>query len=116
VVCWGSGRPRREFRHADDLASACLIIMDRYSGEEIVNVGCGADVEIAELAGAVAAAVGFQGTITWDTSKPDGTFQKLLDVSKLNALGWAPAVELERGIAETVAWFRQHCREGEVRL
>ncbi|NKX87514.1 GDP-L-fucose synthase family protein [Nocardia coubleae] len=108
VTNWGSGRPLREFLHVDDMARACLHLLDHYDGAEHVNVGTGSDVSIAEVAGLVADAVGFTGRTHWDTTKPDGTPRKLLDVSKLRALGWEPQVELAAGIADTVAWYREH--------
>lgn len=98
VVCWGSGSPRREFLHVDDLADACLFLMEKYSDNEQVNVGSGKDVTIKELAELVAKVVGYQGVIKWDTSKPDGTPRKLLDVSKLKKLGWSYNTELEQGL------------------
>lgn len=101
VVVWGSGRPRREFLHVDDLADALVMLMHRYSDEQVVNVGCGSDITIAELAATIARTVGFDGQIRFDTGKPDGTPRKLLDVSVLRALGWAPAIALERGLADT---------------
>ncbi len=99
VTCWGSGSPRREFLYADDLASACVFLMENYSGEQFVNVGCGSDLTIHELAAVVARVVGYTGQIAWDTSKPDGTPRKLMDSSRLFALGWKPQMELESGIA-----------------
>lgn len=90
------------------MAAACLHLMEHYDGPGQVNVGTGEDVTIKELAGLVAAAVGYQGEITWDTSKPDGTPQKLLDVSTLQASGWAPRVPLEEGVRSTVEWYREH--------
>jgi GDP-L-fucose synthase len=105
VAVWGSGTPRREFLHVDDLASACLHLMDHYDAEEIVNVGSGQDVTIAELAGMVAEAVGYQGRIVFDPSRPDGTPRKLLDVSRLRELGWRPGIGLREGIAATYRWF-----------
>jgi GDP-L-fucose synthase len=113
---WGSGAPRREFLHVDDLAAACLHLMDTYSGEDIVNVGCGTDVSIKELAEMVAEVVGYQGNILWDTSKPDGTFRKLLDVSKLEKLGWKAGIELKQGIEKTVTWYLNNKINGKVRL
>ncbi|MDI5964411.1 GDP-L-fucose synthase [Streptomyces sp. SL13] len=107
VVLWGSGTPRREFLHVDDLASACEVLLRRYDGDEPVNVGCGADLTIRELAETVARVTGFTGTLAWDTGKPDGTPRKLLDVSRLTALGWRPSVPLEDGIAATYAWWRE---------
>jgi GDP-L-fucose synthase len=98
VTCWGSGSPRREFLYADDLARACVFLMQQYSGEDALNVGCGTDVTIKELAETVARITGFRGEIVWDTTKPDGTPRKLLDCSRLFGLGWRPTVELEAGI------------------
>lgn len=106
VTNWGTGSPRREFLHVDDMAEACLHLMENYDGPEQVNVGTGTDVSIAELATMVADAVGFTGTTVWDTTKPDGTPQKLLDVSKLADSGWRYRIPLEKGIAETVEWYR----------
>jgi len=105
VVVWGSGTPRREFLHVDDLADACLFLMQSYDGEGIVNVGCGEDLTIAELAERVSDAVGFEKRIVFDASKPDGTPRKLLDVSRLTALGWRPKVALRDGLAETYRWY-----------
>lgn len=105
VVVWGSGTPRREFLHVDDLADACLFLMEGYDGERIVNVGVGEDISIAELAELVQRVVGFQGRIVLDPSKPDGTPRKLLDVSRLRELGWSARIGLEEGIRETYAWF-----------
>lgn len=105
VTVWGTGTPRREFLHVDDLARACLFLMEHYEGEELVNVGVGQDVTIAELAEMVREAVGFGGRIIFDTDKPDGTPRKLLDVSRLTALGWKPSIGLAEGIASTYAWF-----------
>ena len=106
VTNWGTGTPRREFLHVDDMAEACLHLMEHYDGPEQVNVGTGTDVSIAELATMVADAVGFTGTTVWDTAKPDGTPQKLLDVSKLADSGWRYRIPLEKGIGETVEWYR----------
>lgn len=106
VVVWGTGRPRREFLHVDDLADACLFLMDNYSGEEAVNVGVGEDVSIEELASLVRKIVGYEGRIVHDTTKPDGTPRKLLDVSKLAGLGWQARIPLEKGIRQTYVWFR----------
>ncbi|GHJ42039.1 GDP-L-fucose synthase [Streptomyces sp. TS71-3] len=108
VVLWGSGTPRREFLHVDDLASACALLLRAYDGDDPVNVGCGADLTIRELAETVAEVTGFTGRIAWDTGKPDGTPRKLLDVSRLTALGWSPAVPLRDGIAGTYAAWRGH--------
>ena len=99
VTCWGSGAPLREFLYADDLARACVFLMENYSEEQFINVGCGSDLSIRQLADKVRQVVGFQGTVEWDTTKPDGTPRKLMDSSRLFALGWRPEVDLDRGIA-----------------
>ncbi|MCD5343534.1 GDP-L-fucose synthase [Arthrobacter sp. AK04] len=108
VTNWGSGTPRREFLHVDDMAAACLHLMEHYDGPSQVNVGTGTDVTIRELASLVADAVGYSGEILWDTSKPDGTPRKLLDVSKLAEAGWSASIGLEEGIKSTVAWYRDN--------
>ncbi|MDI9409367.1 MAG: GDP-L-fucose synthase [Candidatus Pacebacteria bacterium] len=105
VTIWGSGSPRREFLHVDDLASACLFLMETYDDPLHINVGTGSDVTILELAELVARTVGFKGTIIRDTSKPDGTPRKLLDVSRLTALGWRARIDLESGIAQAYQSF-----------
>lgn len=105
VVCWGTGAPRREFLHADDLARACVFLMRHYSDEAPINIGCGQDLTIRELAGLVKRVVGFEGEIVWDTSKPDGTPRKLLDSSRLFALGWRPEIELEAGLRQVYQEF-----------
>lgn len=105
VVVWGTGTPRREFLHADDFAAACLFLMENYDSDELINVGWGEDVSIRELAELVREVVGFEGTIHLDTSKPDGTPRKLLDVTKLNGLGWRPSIPLRQGIASSYRWF-----------
>jgi GDP-L-fucose synthase len=105
IVLWGSGKVYREFLHVDDLAAACVFLMKNYSGNEIVNIGVGKDVTIKELAGLIKGVVGFDGEITWDASKPDGTPRKLLDVEKLKALGWKPTIDLKRGIEQTYDWY-----------
>jgi GDP-L-fucose synthase len=106
VVVWGTGTPRREFLHVDDLARACLTILDSYDDPVPVNVGVGADVTIRELAATIARVVGYRGRITFDPGRPDGTPRKLLDVSRLAALGFAPRVGLEEGIRATYEWWR----------
>lgn len=111
VVVWGTGTPRREFMHVDDLGAAAVFLMQNYSDEAFVNVGVGSDVSIRELADIVKDVTGFQGRIVQDTSKPDGTPRKLMDVSKLNALGWKAQIELREGVAQTYAWFVEHCAE-----
>ena len=105
VVIWGTGRPRREFLYVDDLAEACLLLMERYEDERPINVGCGRDQTIAELADMMARVVGFTGTLRYDSSKPDGAPQKLLDTTRLAALGWTARTGLEAGIRSTYAWF-----------
>lgn len=106
VVLWGSGSPRREFLHVDDLAAACELLLRRYDGEGVVNVGRGEDLTIRELAQTVARVVGYTGELRWDTSRPDGTPRKLLDIGRLTALGWRPRIPLEEGIAATHrAWL-----------
>jgi len=106
VTLWGTGSPRREFLHVDDLATACLRLLDIYDQAEHVNVGVGEDVTIAELASLIADAVGFEGTIEWDSSKPDGTPRKLLDVQRMKSLGWEPAIGLREGIESTYVEYR----------
>jgi GDP-L-fucose synthase len=98
VACWGTGDPLREFLHADDLARACLFLMENYSSEQIINVGYGEDISIRELAGLIKRIIGFEGEIVWDKSKPDGTPRKLMDSSRLLALGWKPEIDLVTGI------------------
>jgi GDP-L-fucose synthase len=111
VEVWGTGRPRREFLHVDDLADACLFLMQHYSELEPINVGWGQDVSIAELAQQVARTVGFTGSLRFDPSRPDGTPRKLLDVSRLTSRGWQPRLPLGEGLATTYAWYREHRRE-----
>jgi len=108
LFVWGTGTPRREFLHVDDLADACVHLMATYESEQLINVGCGTDVSIAELATLVAAAVGYRGGIRYDSSKPDGTPRKLLDTSRLTARGWQPKISLENGIAATYRWFLEN--------
>ena len=105
MTLWGSGSPRREFLHSDDLAEACLMLLETYSSPEIINVGSGEDVTIKELAGMVQAAVGYEGEIVWDTTQPDGTPRKLMDGSRIRALGWQPRIGLPEGIADAYRWF-----------
>jgi GDP-L-fucose synthase len=116
VVIWGTGSPRREFLHVDDLADACLFLMQRYDGDVQINVGTGEDLSIRELAELVREVIYQQANLTFDASKPDGTPRKLLDVSRLHALGWRHRIELRAGIASTYQWFlanRGHLREGK---
>lgn len=108
VTIWGTGTPRREFLHVDDMADATIHLMRTYSSEEFVNIGVGKDVTILELAQMVARAVGYAGEILTDPSKPDGTPRKLLDVSRLHALGWRARIGLDEGIRQTVAWYREY--------
>jgi GDP-L-fucose synthase len=108
VEVWGTGQPRREFLHVDDLADACLFVMLHHEGEQLLNIGVGEDVTIRELAELVQRVVGYRGELRFDPSKPDGTPRKLLDVSRLRALGWSARIPLERGLAETYAWFVQN--------
>jgi GDP-L-fucose synthase len=110
VTCWGTGQPLREFLYADDLANACVFLMENYSGEDFVNVGFGSDLTIRELAETVARVVGFVGLIEWDTAKPDGTPRKLMDSSKLFGMGWAPKVDLETGIRLSYEDFQRRFR------
>lgn len=105
VTLWGTGKARREFLHVDDLASAVIWLMERYNEAEHINIGCGSDVMIAELAEMVRQVVGYQGKIVWDTSKPDGTPVKRLDVFRLQSMGWQPKIGLQEGLASTYAWF-----------
>ena len=105
LVVWGTGEPRREFLHVDDLAAACVLLLEKYDLPEIINVGCGEDVTIRELAELICNVVGFDGELVWDKTKPDGTPQKLLDVTKIRALGWAPTIPLRKGIAQTYDWL-----------
>ena len=108
VTIWGTGRPRRELLHVDDLADACALLLARYDDELAINVGCGEDLSIAELAALIREVVGFRGELLFDTSKPDGTPRKLLDVSRLQALGWRAQIPLAAGLRATYAWFRRN--------
>jgi GDP-L-fucose synthase len=107
ITIWGTGTPRREFLHVDDLADACIFLLASYSDHEPINVGCGDDIAILDLVRLVNAVVGFEGDIVLDTTKPDGPPRKLLDVSRLTALGWRPSIGLRDGIAATYDWFRE---------
>lgn len=113
IEIWGTGTPRREFLHVDDLADACVFLIKTYSEDSHINVGSGSDVTILELAQMVTRAVGFEGAIRNDEGKPDGTPRKLMSVDKMRALGWAPSIALEDGIAATYRWFLEH--QDEVR-
>jgi GDP-L-fucose synthase len=114
VTIWGTGEPRREFLHVDDFAEACLFLMNNYSGNEPINVGTGSDISIRELAELVSEVVGYTGEIAYDTTKPDGTPRKLLEVSRLNSLGWRAITPLKVGIERTYAWFLLNTRLVEV--
>lgn len=108
VTNWGTGCARREFLHVDDLADACLYLLEHYDGADQVNIGSGTDVTVREVAEIISSVVGYTGKTDWDTTKPDGTPQKLLDVSKIAQLGWTSKISLEEGIERTVAWYRDH--------
>jgi GDP-L-fucose synthase len=112
VVLWGTGSPRREFLHVDDLADAALVLMREYESEQIINVGVGRDVTIRELAELVRETVGFQGEIVWDRTKPDGTPRKLLDVTRLEEVGWKPSIALREGIEGTYGWYGGRVAKG----
>jgi len=111
VTVWGSGTPRREFLYVDDLADALCFLMERYDSPEIINVGCGEDITIAELAALVADVVGFRGALVFDRSKPDGTPRKLLDVGKMTALGWQPRTQLRDGVRVTYDWYLKNAKQ-----
>ena len=112
VAIWGTGTPRREFLHVDDLADACVMLLETYDSSEIVNIGCGEDVTIRELADVIAEIVGYTGSFRFDSTKPDGTPRKLLDVSRINALGWVPQISLREGVSMTYADYLSHQRIG----
>ena len=114
VEIWGTGTPRREFLHVDDLADAVLYLLQNYDGEPIVNIGWGEDLTIRELAEMVMSAIGYTGSLAFDPSKPDGTPRKLLDVSRLEGLGWRPRIPLAAGIAATYAWFKEHTSDAQL--
>jgi GDP-L-fucose synthase len=111
VTIWGTGTPRREFLHVDDLADACVFLMEEDRGQTMVNVGTGNDLTIRELAELVKDVVGFQGDIRYDPTKPDGTPRKLLDVSRIRALGWQPRIPLREGVRATYAWYVEQLRD-----
>jgi GDP-L-fucose synthase len=116
VEVWGTGAPRREFLHVDDLASAVLLALESYDSSLHLNVGTGVDISITELAVKIAGIVGFSGEIKWDPSRPDGTSQKMLDISRISSLGWKPRITLEEGILSTLTWLQNAMETGEVRL
>ena len=105
LVVWGTGEPRREFLHVDDLAAACLLLLEKYDSPEIINIGYGEDITIRELAELICDVVDFDGELVWDKTKPDGTPRKLLDVTSIRKLGWEPTISLRNGIAQTYEWF-----------
>ena len=105
VTLWGTGTPKREFIHADDLAAACVFLMNNYDSSEIINIGTGSDLAIRDLAEMMKKNIGYEGEILWDTAKPDGMPRKLLDISRLRALGWEPKIKLQEGIMRTYQWF-----------
>jgi GDP-L-fucose synthase len=107
VTLWGSGSPRREFLHVDDLAAACFTLLERYDDGSPINIGVGEDLTIRHLAELIADVVGYQGRIEWDASKPDGTPRKVLDVAKIQALGWRASTSLRDGITTTYDWYRR---------
>lgn len=111
IEIWGTGKPRREFLHVDDLADALVFLMQNYSGEQQINIGWGKDVTIAELAGLIAEAVGFQGTFRYASDKPDGTPRKVLDISRLTRMGWQPQIELREGLANAYRWYVEHAAD-----
>lgn len=115
VTLWGSGSPLREFLHVDDLAQAVILASEKYDSNLHLNVGTGVDLTLKKLANKVAKAAGFQGEIAWDDSKPDGTPRKVLDVTRIKDLGWAPTITLDSGIESTIAWYREANSRGEVR-
>ena len=113
VTVWGSGKPRREFLHVDDCADACVYLMNHYDGADIVNIGVGDDLSISELSALVGEVVGYRGAVVYDASRPDGTPRKLVDVSRIHALGWKARISLEEGVASTYRWFLDnHARGG----
>jgi GDP-L-fucose synthase len=112
VTLWGTGSAYREFLHVDDLAEACFCLMENYDSPELINVGCGHDITIRDLTQLVGKVVGYSGQIEWDTTKPDGAPRKLLDVSKLNQLGWKASIPLEEGLRATYQWWLEKCSGG----
>lgn len=112
VSIWGTGKPRREFLHVDDMASACVFLMKNYDSSDIINIGTGEDVTILDLAHLIAEKTGFTGRIEFDSSKPDGTPRKLLDVGKINSLGWRASIPLSDGVRRTIEWYEQFLVRG----
>ena len=111
VIVWGTGRPRREFLYVDDFAKACVFLMDKYEGYDLINVGCGSDVTIKQLASMVAMESGYKGKISFDVTKPDGTMRKLMDNRRILKLGWSPAIGLEEGIKKTYRWYKNQGKD-----
>ncbi len=116
VILWGTGSPLREFLHVDDLASAVVMASENYNESMHLNVGTGYDLTIKDLAKLIAQEAGFKGQIKWDSTKPDGTPRKVLDVSRITSMGWKPTITLEEGIASTITWFKEAVKKGEARL
>jgi GDP-L-fucose synthase len=116
VSLWGTGSPKREFLHADDLGRACLFLLENYDDDVAINVGVGQDISIKELAELIRTTVGYQGDVAWDSSKPDGTPRKLLDVSRITSLGWKPEIILEDGIHSTYSWFLENAATTSTRI
>ena len=114
ITVWGTGTPRREFLHTADLADACVFLLQHYNEPDLVNIGCGEDVTIRELAETVCDVLGFDGSLEFDTSKPDGTPRKLLDISKIKSLGWSPKISLRDGIADAYRWFCENYQEARL--
>jgi GDP-L-fucose synthase len=114
ITVWGTGTPRREFLHTTDLAEACLFLLEHYDEPDLVNIGCGEDVTIRELAETVCDVLGFDGTLEFDATKPDGTPRKLLDISKIKALGWSPRISLREGITDAYRWFRENYKDARL--
>ena len=108
VTLWGTGNPKREFLHVDDLAKAVLICLEKYDSDQHINIGSGEDLSIKDLAIKVSKAAGFTGEVIWDSSKPDGTPRKVLDVTKIKILGWKPSISLDEGIAQTIQWYQEN--------
>ena len=115
VIVWGSGMPRREFMYVDDMADACWYMLEQNVGGELINTGTGQDIEISEFAKLIAKVVGYSGNIVYDSSKPDGTPRKVLDITKIHSYGWKHKIELEDGLEKTYAWYRDALMKGEVR-
>ena len=116
VTLWGTGSPLREFLHVDDLASAVVMASENYNESIHLNVGTGHDLSIKALAELIAHEAGFKGDINWDSTKPDGTPRKVLDVSRITSMGWKPTITLEEGVASTITWFKEAVSKGEARL